>query len=164
LPGCFPRGMFVMSDGLEGSPFSRRVSRSVSEERIVDAVTGEESVLQDVREVAESWDGTIEQISSRGVSKLHCGHVRRRGDPTSVCEACSAEMGRTIHVCGGGCGVTCPGCGKALCLRHTRTAVDGQRYCFKCARRVVAPREEGAGPTGLAGRAVTRCSRLLEWW
>ena len=144
--------------------FGKRLSRDVYIERRVDVLSGAEEVSESSREVVEGWDGTLETVSMREARVLVCGHMSRTGEARTRCELCSKEAGRTVYVCGA-CSVTCSGCGTPLCLKHTKPAPDGNRYCWKCyriaLRQLRTQRTAGRG-TACPGNGLV--SRFLEWW
>ena len=142
----------------------KRLSRSVYIERTVDAETGAEEVSENTRDLVEGWDGTLETVSSREARAQACGHVWQPGQSLARCEMCSKKAGKTVFVCEA-CSVTCGMCGMSLCLRHTKPAPDGNRYCKKCHRKVLRQlhsEQSGAKPS-LTGRTGL-LGRILEWW
>lgn len=143
----------------EFEPGGRRISRESLGERIEDPETGEVLCSESVRETVEMPDGSIETHDRMSRVLLACGHLARPGQHVCRCDACSRERGRTTFVCGA-CSVQCPGCGRLLCVRHTRPGGDGKRYCPRCkggwGLGVALPRGLG----GLRGLL----SRFLEWW
>lgn len=144
--------------------FGKRLSRAVCVERTVDVITGAEEVSESSREVVEGWDGTLETVSMREARVLVCGHAWRSGEALARCELCSKEAGRTVYVCGA-CSVTCSGCGKTLCLKHTKPAPDGNRYCRKCYRIALRQlRTQRTAGRGTASGKAGLVSRFLEWW
>jgi hypothetical protein len=150
-----------MLDGRDRDVFGRRLSRSVYVERVVDSETGAELVSENSRDLVEGWDGTLETVSAREARRQACGHVWRAGEPLASCESCSRKAGQTVYVCEA-CSITCGRCGRSLCLRHTKPAPDGNRYCKRCYRKALRQlRSEGRG--SITGGSSMLAS-FLEWW
>ena len=140
----------------------RRLHRESLTERIDDPETDESFVCESTRTTSETADGATETSECLSRVLLACHHTMRPGEGAAVCEACSKKRKRTTLVCIA-CAVQCPGCGRALCMRHTRPTVYGKRYCRKCLRKLPRKMRGGLARIGNGGLRGW-WAWLLEWW
>lgn len=159
----------------EDDAYKRRLERHVRRSRFLDPETGDELTCEQVSEVVERIDGTLETLEQENANFLHCRHLHRLGQSVSRCEPCSEGSGSPRYVCSA-CAVVDPVTGVSACLRCTRIGPDGRRYTetgLKMAKelRLFEKRstdlQKPESPVATDGnRRVRRglFTRLLEWW